>query len=403
MLDNGTAIAVETLTDNSPVPTSDLDPRWYLNTIEREARVNGYECGFSVVKYAEFGCAQVFSVPEEFHTIDDNPNLPREQMKQHSALEVERKLGETYGGKDYRGNLVATKPNKGIQFGFVGEKDAAKMSVISATVLPTLPRIRQIAEEFGFTSPIDAVCAGQDDLDFGERQSCPTCWFKWIDSELCKAYIADIAANGREVYHPATPDQKWIVRPSVIEFEQARALAETSLQTGLQYLNNEWRIISGELEKGTRNDLDEGGYQHSIRKDIHQTKPQDRQLKLVQEVARANAGNGGGDNSEILAMLAKSSMETNALLRQIAGGTPVPQPAATPAPVAAPVSDEPDTIIENIAAVFEPDSNGYALADPVLVDGEPGTITEVKTGGWYAVQTATGIKTVRKGNLTKEN
>lgn len=373
MLDAGTAVAVETMESAAPVATENdpLAPRWYLNAIEREARVNGFECGFSIVKYADWGLAQNFTVPEEFHTIDDNPNLPKERLVQHPALDVQRQLEAKFAGKDMFGNVVQNKVNKGLQIGFIGETDTAKMKVISETLLPTLPRIRELAEELQIACPIEAMCAGQDDLDFSERMSCPTCWLGWVNSDLCTAYMDSVATNGREVFDVDAPDTRWVVRPTVAEFDTARNLTRNNLQVGLRYLQNEWRTIASEVEKGTRNGLDEGGYQHAIRKDVHEVKPQDRELRLIRETAKANMP---GDNTAVLGRVVDVLDRMDQ--RLLAMETKVPTP-----PTDAP----------------------FAVNETVWFNGEAGVIKEAKAAGWFVIETDSGTKTVRKGELTRED
>lgn len=382
MAHDGAAIAVEKLEGGLPTIEGDdpLEIRWYLQTVEKGRILPGFEFGFAELRYAEWGPAQVFSVPEELHSVDDNPNLPKERMVQHTALEAQRKLEEQFAGKDHMGNLSPNKANKGLQIGFVGEKDAAKMKVISDTLLPSLPRIREIAKNLAMPSPIDAVCLGQDDLDFGERQTCPTCWLQWASSGLCGEYIQSVAASGRLVED--ADGKQWTVTPTFEELEAGRRATLTALQTGIQHQQTQWRIIVGELEKGTRNDLDEGGYQHTIRKDIHQTKPQDRQLKLLKEVASAS----GGGNDELVRQLAQSQIETNALLRHIAQNIPT-------------VNNLVDADNDGTPDYRQADFT-IGIGDAVSCDGKPGRVASVKTGGWFVVNLDNGeTTTVRKDKL----
>jgi len=365
------ALAVEQYTEPLATPEGNnpLEPRWYIQVCDREALVESFQFGFPRAKYAEFGVAQVFHVPQEYHTTDDNPTLPKETMVQHTALDVEYRLKERFAGCDDWGNPTLGKRDKGLQIGFVGEKDVAKMKVISDTLLPTLPRLIEISAEYGHGEY--QGCEGKDDLDFGERQACPTCWFEWINSDLCTAYMEAVSQTGRQVTD--AQGKMWTVTPTMSELETARQIVANALRGGIRYLTTEWTTIASEIEKGTRDGLDMNGHQNTIRQDVHRIKPQDREMQLIKEATKG----GGSDNSELLTMLAKSQMETNALLRQVVSKD-IP---------GAPPSDTP---------VSDP----FAVNSIVLCDGEPGVITEAKTAGWYVVALDNGdTKTVRKANL----
>jgi hypothetical protein len=156
--------------------------------------------------------------------------------------------------------------------------------------LPPLPRIRSIAQELGVPSPISQVCEGQDSMDAGKpRQNCPTCWFKWLQSPVVDAYIAHIAAVGRSVdeVDPVTGEtEQRIVAPTVQELNVAKDLVLNSIGIGLSAQQTLWNEIATDVEKreikGVR------PYQHGIRKDLHEARPEDKELSRIRTFAEAN-------------------------------------------------------------------------------------------------------------------
>lgn len=374
-----TALAVTQLENVAPIAVQDdpLQIRWYLNVADREQILEGFRFGFTHLQYGRWGQVQVFSVPEEIHSTDEG--LPKEQLVMHSAFDVQQRLEERFSGKDHQGNADPKKTDKGLRVAFFGERDTAKMAVISDTILPNLTRIREIAEELGETSPIGNRCEAEDDLDFAPRESCPTCWAKWITSPLCHQYMEKIALTGREV-EDTQNSERWTVKPSIEEFRAAHTLTADSLQNSVKYLQNTWGTIAREIETGKRDGLDENGFQHSIRKDVHQTKPQDRQLKLIQEVAAASRGGGSDAVTErIVGVLDKidqrlSRLETSPAPSQTTNTTPPP-------------------ITEQAK---------FAEGDKVSIDGQEGVIEQINpTLGWHRIKLANGdIKNLRPNQMT---
>lgn len=363
-------VAVAERLDSTIASITGDDPneiRWGFQAIIRNKGLQFHECGKSSLKFAEFDPIQSFAVPEEIHTMDEN--MPREQRVQHTALEAQYALTAQFAGTDHRGNRDAQKPDMGFRVGFLGEKDPAKMKVLSERLLPSLPRIHEIAAMYEMPSPIEAVCPGQDDI--GEtRLSCATCWQQWIVSDLAQRYILDAAVADHQVYYEDAPDDIVTVRISQAEAQKALDMAIDSLQTSVPYLQNQWRTIVAEFEKGIRKDLDENNFQHSIRKDLHQAKPEDRQIRMLQ--AATQSAQSAGNNDALLGTALKILDRMDKRLSAIET-SPTPVPPAVP-----------DGVGQN-----------------VTIDGEVGTITATANGqGWYSVTMENGeVKKARKNQF----
>lgn len=262
--------------------------RWGFNGIVRDKYLEGNRAGFSGLPFGVWFPLARFTTPEEVHSTDEA--MERERMVTKTADSVEKYLGEVVGGKDAFGNQLQDVPNFGFASGFYGELDVAKMAVISATLLPSLPQIRSIAKELGMPSPISQVCEGQDSMDAGKpRQNCPTCWFKWLQSPVIDAYIAQAAATGRSVdeFDPTNgQSQTRIVAPTIEELNIAKEIVTTSIGIGLSAQQTLWNEIATDVEKkeikGVR------PYQHGIRKDLHEARPEDKELSRIREFANAS-------------------------------------------------------------------------------------------------------------------
>ena len=314
------------------IDTDALVPRWAINTAARDKPLNARETRYARAPYGLFFPVSSFQTPKERHSIDWTQ--PTEEIALVTAADVQEALNIALGDGD-----VQSSTNWGIQFGFVGERDSAKMTVISRTVLPTLHRIREICQQLGVPTPISHVCEGSDELDFETRESCPTCWLKWITSESCRAYIASVSASGvnvtvRELDGSTT---ERVIRPTSEELENARRLTESSLRIGIKTLETQWRAIAEEYERENSGRRDITDHQHGYRKDLHLARPQDRQMILAREVAKASAG--GGVGSDVIAMLAEQSAKQTQLLELL-----MTQGVSTPKTVTAPVASEPEII-----------------------------------------------------------
>lgn len=321
-------LQVEAIQANEQILTG-ADPmaiRWGINTAVREKILDAQRAGFAILPYAKFFPITRFETVEEIHSTDETQ--PRERRVTRSALSAQQYLEEMLAAKTAFGKPDEARTHLGLLIGFDEDMDAGKLAVMSATLLPSLSTIRAFADEVGMESPVSFKCEGEDDFVNENREDCPTCWMKWITSPLCEAMINQVATEGREVEEIFAGETSLrIVRPGANELYTARDLIRESLGYGLRALQGTWADISSELERGERKDLDKGGYQHRIRKDLHESKPQDRGLRVVEQFAKAN---GGGGNNELLTALAQSQVQMSQILGQIAQAV-VPQQAQTTA------------------------------------------------------------------------
>lgn len=339
---SATAVVADAVALDMPpqIDTDALVPRWAINVAARDKPLNARETRYATAPYGAFFPVSAFQTPKERHSIDWTQ--PTEEISLVTAAEVQDALNIALGNGDAQSQI-----NWGIQFGFVGERDSAKMTVISRTVLPSLSRIREICGQLNLVCPIAQVCEGADELDLGLRETCPTCWLKWITSDACRAYCASVATSGvavtvREL--DGTTSERTIM-PTAGELETARQMAETSIRIGRATLDTQWQAIIEEYEKENSGRKDITRFQHGYRKDLHLARPQDRQMILAREVAKAS--NGGGVNSDVIAMLAEQSAKQTQLLELLMNQgvsmpkTPTAPVVQTPEVIETPIIDEP--------------------------------------------------------------
>lgn len=360
------------------VQSTDQDPmetRWGFNGAVRDKYIEGAKAGFGELPFAKWFKIAHFTTPEEIHSTDDDPNFAREKMVTKTALSAERYLDAMLGGKTLFGQQDPQKTDWGIRFAFHGEEDLAKMEVISATLLPSLPQIRQIAENYGIPSPIGGRCDGEDPSDFGERQSCPTCWRNWIESAACSKFMLEVATNGRQVEVTdiiSRTSYKKTIQPTMAELETSRDLMLESLQRGNLANQAIWTTIANELDSKERRGID--AYQNNIRKDVHAAKPQDAQLRNIQEYARAVSSN-------------ERAM-----------------------PVDSNFSDEElaEIYAKRVAAKNAVQASDSWEGHRVVIGTEAAVITEAKSAGWFAAEFISGdvkgqTKNVRKDDFRNWN
>ena len=312
-------------------------PRWGFNPMLRYQVVPFMETGQSVVPYAQWFPIRNFTRMQENHTTDETK--PRELRVEVTAAEALASLRERLNGTG-----AQSQANWGFVWGFMDEFDAAKMAVISATLVPTLSEIRSIAQELGVPSPISQKCEGTDDLDIDVREHCPTCWLQWLRSEACTTYMNRVAASGREVGERAEDGSVSYrsVEVPIRDLETARSLMTEGFRVGLQQLSKQWGEIATEYSNPAMGRKDITDHEHTYRKDLHQVRPQDRQTQLVAEFAQNVVGglSGGGvgavDMAQVLAQMAATQAQTNQILAKLAGGEiqpPTPTAEAPAAPV----------------------------------------------------------------------
>lgn len=359
-----------TATQKAPL-TSGQDPmaiRWGINLAVRNKYIDADKVGFHQLPFAKFFPVMMFEIPETIHTVDDNPNLPMEKMTIKTAQSAQLYLEEMLAGKTWQGERDETKPDQGLRFGFFGDEDTAKMEVVSTTLLPTLPRIREIAQSLQMPCPIAHKCPSEDVTDFADRETCPTCWNEWLASDVCKAYIQHIATEGRDVAVTDIATNQTEIRrviPALSELLTAHSLVTESLKRGLKMMQSTWAEISKEMEEGNRKGVDD--HQNNIRKDVHADKPAEAQLRQVREYAKAVSGTGGGDNGQVI--------------ERVVGVL--------------------DRLDQRLSKLEAPVSDGFNVDDVVMANGQRGIIVDAKAAGWFDVQTEAGVKSFRKNQLQK--
>lgn len=317
-MNSSAAIAVDVTNDlNRPVEVTDsYEVRWGFQISQRDKPLNARECGLSKAPFAKFFPIKSFETPQENHTVDEYK--PRENVIIMPAGRVEASLMASLGGQG-----AQSQADWGLVTAFINETDAAKMAVISETLLPSLSRIREICDELN-TQVISEVCEGSDDLDFGQRESCVSCYWKWLNSPVLAQHMENMAITGINVVERDTTTgeiTERLVRPSIADLRMARDIALESGRRGVTQLEAIWRDIAGEYEKadGIRKDISE--FEHGYRKDLHQSRPQDRQFALAREIARSTPAGTDGAMLNRLAEatigLAEGQKQTNVLLNKL--------------------------------------------------------------------------------------
>lgn len=224
----------------------------------------------------------------------------------------------------------------GYQSLFYDVTDVGLVRVVNKTLLPTLSEIREICtyEEDGKTvsvSPIPAVCPGSDEHDLGSpRDLCASCHLKWLKSEACQAYMEEIAQNGMSV--KVGSEKIRVVKPALAVLDAARRIVITGLETYLKKASEDWGQIISELDNKVRNKLNEP--EQFLRKDLHQPKPQNKELEVATRLAESQSEASGkvieqlAANQQQMAQMMMQSMQQQQQFMQMlmqkdsAGGKP---------------------------------------------------------------------------------
>lgn len=331
-----------------------LEVRWGIQAALRNKPMSAFECGIAIVPFGRFFPIKSFGTKKENHTIDWTQAKEIDIIR--NAAECELYLMEALGGKG-----AQNKTNYGLTVGFTGDTDVAKMAVISSAVLPKLSMIRVIGEELkAGPTGVSQVCEGSDDLDFGDREECPTCWLRWLQSPAIDAYLERVALQGMTVAvrNPSTGaiDER-LVRPGIDELRTGKALAIEALKLGITQLEKDWRVIVGET--GNINGRQVSDFEHMYRKDLHQNKPEDQQIAVAREAFRGAANAASGANDPRVDALLEA---VGALVQlQTGGKKAAPAAAAAPPPAPAPVQ-VPETTVEAAPAVEAKDEDPEAMA-----------------------------------------
>lgn len=293
------------------------EPRWGFSPVQREKILDPRECGISRVPYGELFPIEAFTTPRENHTIDWTKE--KEKLETITADYAENILRESLGGAAAQGGA-----NWGLTVGFYGETDAGKMKVISLTLLPSLSFIRHLATLEGFNNlsgSIRNACRGEDELDYGRRESCPTCWLVWLQSDACAAYMKYRAENGMQVVEENADGTitERLVKPTLGELETARDMILESLNIGIESLQKQWDDIVEDISQGGRKPVTRN--EQWIRKDLHASKPQDMAVANAAKIAEAQSQ----PTTSAIERLAEAQILTNQILAQGFGGQPPAQ------------------------------------------------------------------------------
>lgn len=245
---------------NTPFLSPETDPnavRWAFNPVSSNVFANPRQLGFGgSVPYFEPFALISFQLPIENCTTDEN--APRSITSTITAQEVELTLWEMFKN---RGFVVFSK----------GELNERKMKAVGRALTPPL-------KELGI------VCPMTDELDLGDREHCPMCHYEYLVSDECRARI---------------PEQAKLIGLSAKELEDFRALFAKSVAEYIKSAREEWRQIRADIEGGKQLPL-VSDLQHAIRKGIHEVKPEDKQLELAAQFAKAQ---GDSQNEGLAAVL----------------------------------------------------------------------------------------------------
>jgi hypothetical protein len=186
---------------------------------------------------------------------------------------------------------------------------------------------------------------------------CPTCRAQWLESDASKDYY-----NSKKAFD----DDRGV----------ALAVKEALYDSCTRFKNyceQEWRQLADGYERsrnaGTPFVMDNS--HHHTRRCIHQPTMEDRELNKIREMSASTAASIGEAVRGVSTPQGFSDAELAMIYAERAKRASAPE-----------VTTE------------------FNMGTPVLCEGEKGSITEVKTAGWFAVTLESGeIKTVRKDKL----
>lgn len=160
-----------------------------------------------------------------------------------------------------------------------GEIDEDKMALYKEALLPSL-------------AEINVKCPQTDEMDLGNRDYCPQCAYDFLVSEDCKARIGEFAKQ----------------KDTNFDAREASILRDTFISAYAEYLltaREQWNGIVRDYETGLQTQI--ASQQHAVRKNIHEVKPADKQLKLVREFTEAQGQNQNENTMAILSYLEEQS------------------------------------------------------------------------------------------------
>lgn len=289
----------------------------------------------------------------ELFTMDED--APRTQEVLLTAASAQQYVTQTVNGLDFGNNPKPGVLNYGLEVGFLGEDDDLKMYAVSKVLFPPLSRIREITEMLKAQPAIAATCPATSVDDAGvEREACMSCYYAWLTSDTCDAYLNWTAENGVTLQ---SADRSQQVKLTLSELETARNLAASSMQKGLAALRSVWRDILNELKKdGGRKEI--AADQHNIRKDLHEAEPEAKQLQLMQAGLQGVLGQSAPSNPILEQVLAQNNQLIALMAKQmgITGVETVSTSANIPAPeqtFTEPAPAEAELISKNTAVIVE--------------------------------------------------
>jgi len=332
-MSTATAFAQDTVSievgSNSPsrpqVDTNSLEVRWGFQLAQRDKLMSSHECGISFVPFGKLFPIKTFFAPRENHTIDWTQ--PKENIVTIPASEAENYLMEALGGRG-----AQTRVNWGLTTGFLGDTDSGKMALFNAILMPNLSRMREIGEALGLPA-IERSCPGEDELDYNGRETCVSCGLAWLQSQTLDLYIDQCSQSQftiNELDRDTGETRERHFTPSAKELRDAKQLMTDSARIGHASLRAQWNEIATEYEKadGIRKDISD--IEHGYRKDLHQSRPQDRQINLAKAMAQGASQQSSGSNDELMRMLVQSNIELKQMVGQALAGGTVSAPASVP-------------------------------------------------------------------------
>jgi hypothetical protein len=326
--------------------TNPYEVRWAFQMGCREMWLNARECGLPLAPFGEFFPVKSFNRPNEHHSIDWTQ--PKEIVTLYPAASAEGFLMESLGGAG-----AQNQTNWGLKTAFLGITDAGKMAVINAVLLPKLSQIREIQSQLNLGNVLDAMCPGEDPFDANPRETCVSCWWTWLNSPIIKQHIANCAGQIYQVNYRDDATGEFEPRQlqvSVAEFNTALGIILESGAIGIKTLEQKWSVIASEYAATGREHKEISNFDHEIRKDMHQPRPQDRQIELAREMGRSfGGGNGGnangGGNDALMERLVESTIDTNKRMAVLAENVAeirqhvIPVEGAVPEPLTATSTD----------------------------------------------------------------
>jgi len=284
----------------------ETDPRvvrWGYNPGLRGVHLPTTQTGLkeSLIPVGRFIPHASFETPKEYFTLDEN------KPKEVTAVVTSADAQEV---------VESALRRSGYQSLFLGQTNAAQVTVVNRTVLPSLSEIRGM---FPDNPPIEGRCPASDEFDLGTpREQCATCHLRWITSDACRAYIRLVSEEGMAVRTFVDGEARTVqIRPSFDQLEEARATVERGLGEYIKYAATEWAKTVSELENKLRDKIN--GEEHFLRKDLHAVAPKDKGVEMVKAFAESIPATIGGTDQLAQAMFtfAEAQRETNAQTREL--------------------------------------------------------------------------------------